>query len=108
MIEISGQFETALRRLGGDEQLFQELATYFIEDSGELLKTIRIGIAANTVESIERAAHGLRGLAANFDAEQVVSIATTIEDTWPPEANYKGCPRLFMTSRVRSAPYSKR
>ena len=79
MVEISSQFETTLKRLGGDKQLFQELATYFIEDAGELLQAMRRGLAAGNIEPIERAAHSLRGLAANFEAEQVVSVAASLE-----------------------------
>ena len=78
-MENAGQFATALQRLGGDEQLFQELATYFIEDADELLKAIRGGFAAGDAETVGRAAHSLRGLAANFEAVQVVSVATLME-----------------------------
>ncbi len=80
-MENSDQFARTLQRLGGDEQLFQELATYFIEDAGELLRAMRVGLAEGNAESIGRTAHSLRGLAANFEAEQVVSIAASIERT---------------------------
>ena len=73
------RFDGALKRLGGDEELFQELMSYFIEDAPELLKTIEAGLAAGSAESIRRAAHSLRGLAANFDAEEAMAIACSIE-----------------------------
>ena len=51
----------------------------FLEDSDELLKVIRRGVAAGDAQQVERAAHGLRGLAANFDAEPVLAIARSME-----------------------------
>jgi HPt (histidine-containing phosphotransfer) domain-containing protein len=79
MMENRGQFAAALQRLGGDGQLFQELATYFMEDAGELLEAIRLGLAAGNAQHVERAAHSLRGLAANFEAEQIVTTGMSIE-----------------------------
>ena len=73
------EFAAALKRLGGDAQLFRELAAYFLEDSDELLKVISRGLDASDAGRIERAAHNLRGLAANFDAEPIISIARSIE-----------------------------
>lgn len=72
-------FVATLQRLGGDEQLFRELATYFMEDAEELLKVIHHGLATGRAEDVERAVHSLRGLAANFDAKRVISIAGSIE-----------------------------
>jgi len=69
----------ALKRLGGDEELFEELVTYFIEDAPGLLKAVRLGLAAGSGPMVHRAAHSLRGLAANFDAEQVMRLAGSIE-----------------------------
>ena len=67
--------------------------SYFIEDAPELLKTIEAGLAAGSAESIRRAAHSLRGLAANFDAEEAMAIACSIEQMaskgdsqWVPSA----------------------
>ncbi len=79
-MESASQFAAALKRLGGDEQLFRDLATYFIEDADELLEAIRSGLATGIAEHVARASHSLRGLAANFDAESIVVIAGSIED----------------------------
>ncbi len=73
------QFSGALKRLGGDEELFRELAAYFIEDAPELLRAIHAGLAAGSAQQIHHAAHTLRGLIANFDAEQAVAFARSIE-----------------------------
>jgi HPt (histidine-containing phosphotransfer) domain-containing protein len=73
------QFATALKRLGADEELFHDLATYFIEDSPDLLQAAHAGLAEKNRDKVCRAAHTLRGLAANFDAEQAVSAAEALE-----------------------------
>ena len=79
METISHRFAGALKRLGGDEELFQELMSYFIQDAPGLLEDIQVGVTVGNAESIRRAAHSLRGLAANFDAEQAIIIAASIE-----------------------------
>ena len=79
METISHQFDQALKRLGGDEELFYDLATYFIEDSPDLVRAIHAGLAAARVQEVQRAAHTLRGLAANFDAEPAMTLAGAIE-----------------------------
>lgn len=74
-----GQFAGALRRLGGDEELLQELVNFFMEDAPRLLQAIRDGLGTERAERVHRAAHSLRGLAANFDAEQAMTAAGAIE-----------------------------
>ncbi len=75
----TSQFPGALKRLSGDQELFRELAIYFVEDAPELLRAMRAGLAEGSAEDVRRAAHSLRGLAANFDAEQAMAIAGSIE-----------------------------
>jgi HPt (histidine-containing phosphotransfer) domain-containing protein len=78
-MEISGyRFAATLKRLEGDQRLFQELAVYFIEDAPALLQAIRAGVASGNAGDSQRAAHSLRGLLANFDAEQ--ALAGSVED----------------------------
>jgi HPt (histidine-containing phosphotransfer) domain-containing protein len=78
-IDHGFQFDRALKRLGGDEELFQELATFFIEDAPGLIETIREGLHRGETRSVQRAAHSLKGLLANFDAEDAVATALSIE-----------------------------
>jgi two-component system, sensor histidine kinase and response regulator len=73
MIDIAG----ALNRMGGDRALLLDMAGFFLQDAPALLHTIqrnRIGDEAT------RAAHSLRGLAANFGATSVMQAAAKIED----------------------------
>lgn len=79
MASYGCRFPGALRRLGGDMDLFRELAAYFIEDAPELLRAIHAGLAAGNSQDVQRAAHSLRGLMANFDAEQAMAFASSIE-----------------------------
>lgn len=70
---------SALERLGGDEQLFDELADYFLEDSEDLLKTIDQGLASGDRDAVRIAAHSLKGLAANFSARPATDAARDLE-----------------------------
>jgi HPt (histidine-containing phosphotransfer) domain-containing protein len=79
MPTASHPFDRALSRLGNDRELFQELIAYFREDAPGLVETIRSGTAAGCRDGVLRAAHSLRGLLANFDAETAVDIAGSIE-----------------------------
>ncbi len=69
----------ALFRLGGDEELLKELIRLFRQDAQSLREKIHSGLAAGDAESTARAAHNIKGLAANFDATAVVEAANDIE-----------------------------
>jgi|GEM_PF-2170688 len=69
----------AMTRLGGDEELFFDLVQYFLEDAPTLLEQAAASIRGSDCASLERAAHSLKGLAANFDAERTVQTALRLE-----------------------------
>lgn len=69
----------ALDRLGGDRQLFDDLATFFQEDSPGLLAELRDAIGNVDCLNSLRAAHSLKGLAANFGAERAVAALQAVE-----------------------------
>lgn len=73
-------YESSLERLGGNEQLLDDLAQFFLEDSAELLSEARAAIARQDAKSIERAAHSIRGLASNFGAHRTVCAAVALEE----------------------------
>ena len=66
--------------MGGDQNLFCSLARFFIEDAPDLLRQIQDGLLRENAEQVTRAAHSLRGLAANFDALIAVEAARQVED----------------------------
>jgi len=69
-----------LERVGGDRELLVEISLLFIDDVPRHLAGIREALDAGDGEALRRAAHGLKGAAANFDADAVVNLARTLED----------------------------
>jgi HPt (histidine-containing phosphotransfer) domain-containing protein len=72
--------DAALKRLGGDESLFRAMVRFFDEDSPGLLEDIRSGIRSSDSEQVARAAHTLKGLAANFNAEAAAGTAARMQE----------------------------
>jgi signal transduction histidine kinase/DNA-binding response OmpR family regulator len=75
--EVSDQ---VLARVGGDRQLLAEISRLFVDDAPRHLQRIREALEQRDGESLRRAAHGLKGAAANFEADGVVSAARTLEE----------------------------
>ena len=69
----------ALSRLDGDRELLAELAQFFLEDSPGLLEQVRDGLRSGDAKTVQRAAHSLRGLAANFGTRGAVDAACCVE-----------------------------
>jgi signal transduction histidine kinase/CheY-like chemotaxis protein/HPt (histidine-containing phosphotransfer) domain-containing protein len=69
-----------LARVGGDHELLAEISRLFIDDAPRHLANIREALDARDGELLRRAAHGLKGAAANFDADGVVSAARALEE----------------------------
>jgi len=69
-----------LARVGGDRQLLAEISRLFVDDAPRHLERIRHALDARDGEALRRAAHGLKGAAANFDADGVVNAARALEE----------------------------
>jgi signal transduction histidine kinase/CheY-like chemotaxis protein/HPt (histidine-containing phosphotransfer) domain-containing protein len=69
-----------LARVGGDRELLAEISRLFVDDAPRHLDQIRHALDVRDGDALRRAAHGLKGAAANFDAEGVVAAARTLED----------------------------
>jgi two-component system sensor histidine kinase/response regulator len=78
--ELDGLSSGVLARVGGDRQLLAEISRLFIDDAPRHLSSIRAALDAVDGEGLRRAAHGLKGAAANFDADQVVHAARALEE----------------------------
>src|SRR5262249_12720222 len=76
-LTISAQ---VLARVGGDRQLLAEISRLFVDDAPRHLTRIRQAIDARDGDALRRAAHALKGAAANFDAEPVVAAARELEE----------------------------
>jgi HPt (histidine-containing phosphotransfer) domain-containing protein len=72
-------YDRSLARLGGDPGLFVEIVTLFLEDAPQLLARAHDGLEQRNLPELERAAHSLKGLSVNFDAMQLVSAASNLE-----------------------------
>jgi CheY-like chemotaxis protein/HPt (histidine-containing phosphotransfer) domain-containing protein len=72
-------YRGALVRLGGDEALFRDVVRLFDQDTPGLLQRIRTCIDEDDAEELQRAAHSLRGLVANFGAKGVAERARCLE-----------------------------
>jgi two-component system, sensor histidine kinase and response regulator len=69
-----------LARVGGDRELLAEISRLFVDDAPRHLDRIRAALDARDGEALGRAAHGLKGAAANFDAQGVVNAARALEE----------------------------
>jgi two-component system sensor histidine kinase/response regulator len=76
-LDLSDQ---VLARVGGDRQLLAEISKLFVDDAPMHLERIRAALDARDGEALRRAAHGLKGAAANFDAEGVVAASRVLEE----------------------------
>ena len=72
--------DAVLARVGGDRQLLAEITRLFIEDAPRHVDNIARAIDTGNADALRRAAHGLKGAAANFDAQPVVDVARELED----------------------------
>jgi HPt (histidine-containing phosphotransfer) domain-containing protein len=71
--------ESALARVGDDEELLAELVKIFLEDYPNNVRAIQEALAQGNPELLERAAHSLKGAVANFGAEDAVKEAFALE-----------------------------
>ena len=71
--------EESLLNLGGDEELFQEIAEMFFEESQENMALLRAAIDAGDSQNIMKSAHALKGMVSNFAAHGVRAPALRLE-----------------------------
>jgi two-component system sensor histidine kinase/response regulator len=68
-----------LANIGGDAELFEQLIRLFLDRHGLLMKEIETAIGQADASALERAAHSLKGTAANLCAPDVVLLAGQLE-----------------------------
>jgi CheY-like chemotaxis protein len=69
----------ALQRLGGDTELFAELAHLFLQTGPEMMTQVEQAVGAGDCRATHAAAHTLKGSASNFEALGVVRAALKLE-----------------------------
>lgn len=71
--------DVALKRLGDDRELLQNMIGYFLEDAPELLGKLPSLVETRDWDEATRAAHSLKGLCSNFEAVTVTDTAREME-----------------------------
>jgi len=70
---------SALELLGGDEQLLLELSETFLEQSPQLISSVREALQGGRADEISRLAHKIKGSVSVFSASKAVSAALRLE-----------------------------
>jgi len=71
--------QAALDRVGGDQELLEEVAQLFLESAGGMLELVQAAAAMGDPRALERAAHALKGSVGNFGAEPAHQAALRLE-----------------------------
>ncbi|MCA9000018.1 MAG: response regulator, partial [Planctomycetaceae bacterium] len=69
----------AKKRMGGDQDILDEMIGAFLEDAPVLMSELEQACEANDDVAAHRAAHSLKGLSATFDATPLVNAAFRLE-----------------------------
>jgi two-component system, sensor histidine kinase and response regulator len=72
--------QVTLARLGGNKQLFEKLVHFYFDDAPQLVEKLRHAAVHGDVAQVERAAHTLKSLAANFEALSAARAALRVEE----------------------------
>ncbi|MGD9724482.1 MAG: Hpt domain-containing protein [Pirellulales bacterium] len=87
-------YADSLLRLGGDAELFNDIADIFLEDAPKYLAEASRTLTTGDAATLERAAHTLKGLSANFAAAAAVEAAYAVE-LLAREHRLEGAARCF-------------
>jgi CheY-like chemotaxis protein len=79
--ERHGIFDPAqmLKNIGGDQELLNQLIELFLERHAAIMTNIRQALSQSDAMTVERAAHTLKGTAANLCAPEVALVAGQLE-----------------------------
>lgn len=72
-------FSGALDRMDGDRELLAEQMMFFLEDAPSLLGEISKAIESETAQSLQSAAHRLKGLVASYDLAVATELCLRLE-----------------------------
>jgi HPt (histidine-containing phosphotransfer) domain-containing protein len=75
VLDIAG----TLARLGGDRQLFSEMAAFFFEDAPRLYFELRAAVQRRDAADIRMSAHALKGLVAGCGGVRTANAAQKVE-----------------------------
>lgn len=83
-----------LQRFDGDEELLNDVAGTFIQDSPRLLRDLQFAILEGNPDKIRRSAHALKGSLIYFNATHATSMAQQLESLGASESG-AGTPEVF-------------
>jgi two-component system sensor histidine kinase/response regulator len=69
-----------LDRLGGDQELLEELCQIFLKESPKLMERLRQGMTDGDAEAVQHAAHSLKGEVSYLAAAGATQAARRLED----------------------------
>jgi HPt (histidine-containing phosphotransfer) domain-containing protein len=69
----------AVEQLGGDEGIFAEIASLFLEDAPRLLAQLRTAVADGDAAEVHRTAHGLKGATGYVGGVPAAAAAQRLE-----------------------------
>ncbi|HUZ46225.1 MAG TPA: response regulator [Terriglobia bacterium] len=72
-------WDEALTRVEGDQQLLADMAKLFLDDGPKLFSDVRAAIAQHDSKVLERAAHALKGSIGNFSAHPAYEATLQLE-----------------------------
>jgi HPt (histidine-containing phosphotransfer) domain-containing protein len=71
--------EEILRRMGGDQELLQELSTMFLQSLPKQLEQLRAAVSSGDLGELGRIAHSLKGSTGNFSAHLAFEAVKQLE-----------------------------
>jgi two-component system sensor histidine kinase/response regulator len=91
------QFDRAalLKRVDGDQELFQDMIGIFLEEAPRWMTALREAETLADLPSLERSAHSLKGAAGNLSAISVVNAARQLEKD-AKSGNKESCQASFV------------
>jgi HPt (histidine-containing phosphotransfer) domain-containing protein len=86
--------EELLDRIDGDKSLFREIVGIFIQDTPSLISALGDGISQGSAETVEKAAHTIKGSCAMMSAKRLGGLAHQLEMN-AREKNLSGAKTLY-------------
>lgn len=96
MISDHACFVPALRRLGGDEDLFVELASVVLDDADPEIDRLREAVKAEDFETVATVGHRLKGMLSTFDDDSLTPEIQNLIDS----ARKRDRPTMLVAMRV--------
>ena len=71
--------EIALERLGGDQELLNEISLLFLQEYPQMLDRLRVAVQESDAHTVMEMAHSMKGSLATLGAEEGAILAMDLE-----------------------------